>query len=159
MSGTEGQDSQITQEPASREIVTGPQFSERALALLKDPHMGVLSVLRPDGTMVQTKMWYDLRDDGTILMNTTRFRHKYHHLQQNPSISFLVSGGDYQYVTMNGTVALNDDPETAQRDISHLAERYLGKEEADKIMRDEFAREERVSVILTPTKITEYFSQ
>lgn len=153
------QPSRITSEPPGREIVTGSEFSERALQLLREPHMGVLAVQRPDGTIVQTKMWYDLKDDGTILMNTTKFRRKYRHLQKNPSVSLLVSGGDYQFVTMNGTVTLNDDPETAQNDIRHLAKRYLGKEASDKIMEEEFSREERVSIVLTPTRITEYFSQ
>lgn len=149
----------ITEEPISREIRTGSQFSERGRQLLEEPHIGVLAVQRPDGAIVQTEMWYALRDDGTILMNTAKFRRKYSHLQQNPSLSFLVSGGDYRFVTMNGTVDLNDDPETAQRDIRLLAERYHGKEEAEKMMRDEFSREERVSIVLTPTKITEYFSK
>lgn len=156
---TEGRGSRLTQEPSSREIVTGTQFSERAHELLKEPLKGVLAVLRPDGRIVQTEMWYDLQDEGTILMNTTKFRRKYAHLQQNPSASLLISRGNYQFVTLNGTVTLNDDPETAQRDIRRLAQRYLGQEEADEIMRDEFSKEERVSIVLTPTKITEYFSQ
>lgn len=160
MVGNEVQNSPIAAEPTSREIVTGTLFSERARKLLGEPHMGVFAIQRPDGELVQTKMWYDLRDNGTILMNTARFRHKYRHLQQdNPKISLLVSGGDYQFVTMNGTVVLDEDPERAQSDIRQLAERYLSKEAANKIMEEEFSREERVSIILTPTKITEYFSQ
>lgn len=163
MSGAGEQDSRITQEPSSREIVTGPQFSERARQLLKDPfkgeHLkGVLAVKKPDGTIRQTEMWYDLRDDGTIVMNTTTFRRKYDYLQNDPNVSLLVSRGNYQYVTMIGAVKLNNDPETAQRDIRQLAEHYHGKEEAEKMMDEEFALEERVSIILTPTKITEYFS-
>ena len=163
MSGTEGQD-RITQEPSTREIVTGTQFSDRARDLLREPFegkplKGILAILRPDGRIVQTEMWYDLRDDGTVLMNTTKFRRKYGHLQQSPSVSLLVSRGNYQYVTMNGTVTLDDDPETSQRDVRHLAERYMEEEEADKIMADEFSKEDRVSITLTPASITEYFSQ
>ena len=150
----------ITKEPPSREIVTGIQFSERARQLLSEPLKGVFAILKPDGSIVQTEMWYSLRGDDTILMNTAKFRHKYHHLQQdNPSVSLLVSAGNYQYVSMNGTVVLNDDPEIAQNDIRHLAERYEGKEAAEKMMNEEFSREKRVSIILTPTKITEYFSK
>ncbi len=155
---TGGQNTHITQEPSSREIVTRTQFSERARGLLREPLKGVLAIVGPDGRIVQTEMWYDLQEDGTILMNTTKFRRKYAHLQRNPSVSLLISRGNYQYVTMNGAVTLNDNPEIAQQDIRYLAERYLGKEEADKIMQDEFSKEERVSIVLTPTKITEYFS-
>jgi PPOX class probable F420-dependent enzyme len=149
----------ITQEPSTREIVTVTQFSERARELLGEPLKGVLAVLRPDGRIVQTEMWYALQDDGTILMNTTKFRRKYDHLRQNPAVSLLVSRGNYQYVMMSGEVALNEDPEVAQKDIRFLAERYMGQEDANKIMEDEFSREERVSITLKPTSITEYFSQ
>lgn len=153
------QQPRITAEPPAREIVTGTQFSERARQLLREPLMGVFAIQRPDGTLVQTEMWYDLRDDGTVLMNTIKFRRKYAHLQQSPVVSLLISRGNYQYVTMNGTVTLNEDPETAQNDVRLLAERYLGIEEAEKIMREEFSLEERVSIVLKPTRITEYFSQ
>ncbi len=154
----------ITVEPPTREIVTGVGFSDRARELLIEPFerkplKGILAVLRPDGEIVQTEMWYALQDDGTILMNTAKFRHKYRHLQENPHVSFLVSRGNYQYVTMRGSVLLNDDHEASQRDIRHLAERYMDPEGAEQIMSEEFSREERVSIVLTPTKITEYFSQ
>lgn len=155
----EGPRRKLNSEPASREIRTTAFFSERARKLLEEPHKGVLAVSRPDSSILQTEMWYALREDGSILMNTTAFRRKNTYLRDNPFVSFLVSRGNYQYVTMNGNVALIDTPEVAQRDIRFLAERYLGKEEADKIMTEEFAHEERVSIILTPTKITEYFSE
>jgi PPOX class probable F420-dependent enzyme len=149
----------LSEEPTSREITTRKQFSERAQVLLKEPLKGVLAVLKPNGQIVQTEMWYELQDGGTILMNTTKFRKKYKHLQQNPQVSLLVSRSNYQYITLNGTVTLNEDPETSQRDIRRLAERYLGKEAAEKIMSDEFSKEERVSITITPTKIVEYFSK
>ncbi len=151
--------SHISSEPPSREIITRSQFSERARQLLREPHKGVLALSRPDGSILQTEMWYALRDDDTVLMNTTTFRRKNDYLRNNPSVSLLVSRDKYQYITMNGTVTLNDDREVAQNDIYYLAERYLGKEGAEKIMMEEFSQEERVSIILTPTRITEYFSE
>lgn len=146
-------------DPSHREIISGFQFSERARQLLKEPIMGVLAILRKDGSIIQTEMWYELKSDDTILLNTTTYRYKYRYLQDNPSISFFVSRGKYQYVTINGKVTLNKDPEIAQNDIRQLAQRYLGKEEASKIMNEEFSQQERVSIIITPTRITEYFSQ
>lgn len=149
----------ITEEPASREIVTSTQLSERARKLLREPLFGYLGFNRLDGDLDQDEIWYELRDDNTILMNTTKFRYKYRCLQQDPGVSLIVSRGNYQNVKLRGTVTLNDDPETTQRDIRHLAERYEGKEAAEKMMKEEFSREERVSIILTPTSITEYFSK
>jgi PPOX class probable F420-dependent enzyme len=153
-----GKQIHIRQEPASREIITSAHFSERARELLREPHIGTLALQTPGG-IVQTEMWYALNDDDTLLLNTTTFRRKYEHVKKNPAVSLLVSRGNYQYVTMNGIVVLNDDPEIAQRDIRRLAIRYLGEEEADKIMKEEFSHEDRASMILTPTRITEYFSQ
>ena len=146
-------------EPLYRQIKSSKQFSKRARQLLKEPLLGVLAILREDGSIIQTEMWYDIMNDDTILMNTATFRHKYRHLQQkNPSVSFFVSRGTYQYISINGSIALNKDSNIAQKDIHHLAKRYLGKEQAVKAMEGEFSKQERVSIILTPTKIIEYFS-
>lgn len=154
-----GSNTPIDKEPESREILHSKHFSERARELLREPHLGVLAVLRADGGIVQTEMWYDLKDDDRLLMNTTKFRRKYGHLRGNPFVSFFVSRGTQQYVTLNGTVILDDDPVTSQADIRRLAKRYLGEEAAEKIMQEEFSRQERVSIVVTPTRITEYFSQ
>ncbi len=60
-------------------------------------------------------------------------------------------------LTINGTVQLIDDPERAQHDIYRLSARYHGEEKASRQMQEQFSKETRVSLLLTPERVIEYF--
>ncbi len=49
------------------------------------------------------------------------------------------------------------DPERAQHDIYRLSARYHGEEKASRQMQEQFSKETRVSLLLTPERVIEYF--
>ena len=57
---------------------------------------------------------------------------------------------------MRGTARLVDDVATAQEDIRHLAARYHGEETADRQVREQFAKQQRVSIYLAADRVTMY---
>ena len=101
-------------------------------------------------------MWYLLEDDGTILMNTKVGRLKERNLRRDPRISICIED-DYNFLTINGTVQLIDDPQKTQNDIYRLSARYHGEEKARRQMQDQFSKETRMSLLLKPERIIEYF--
>jgi PPOX class probable F420-dependent enzyme len=113
---------------------------------LAEARFAVLGTVNADGAPQQTVMWYVLRGD-TIVMNTRRGRQKDRNLHRDPRASICVAD-EYQYVTLSGTIEFVDDPGVAQADIAALARRYHGPERGAEMARNEFGRQERVSLIL-----------
>ncbi len=132
------------------------KFSEKARAYLQELRFAVLATINQDGTPQLTTMWYILENDGTITMNTKVGRAKERNMRRDPRISICIEDG-YDFLTINGTVEMIDDPEIAQRDIYRLSTRYHGEEKARRQMREQFSQETRVSLRLKPESITEYF--
>src|SRR5688572_13564765 len=91
-------------------------------------------------------MWYELRGD-TIVMNTKRGRKKDRNLVRDPRASLCVEDG-FRYVTLEGVIEMVDDPTVAQADIAALAHRYQDPIEAEKMAREVFASQERVTLRL-----------
>lgn len=131
-------------------------LSEKARAYLQELRFAVLATINQDGTPQLTTMWYLLEDDGTILMNTKVGRAKERNLRRDHRISICIED-EYNFLTINGTVQLIDDPERAQHDIYRLSARYHGEEKARRQMREQFSKEKRVSLLLKPERIFEYF--
>ena len=121
------------------------QLSDKARAFLSEQRFAVLATINADGTPQQTVMWYDLQGDE-VMMNTARGRLKDRNLERDPRISICVEDG-YRFVTIRGTVTLNDDVETAQADIAHLAVRYHGPERGAEQAKN-FRTQERVTLRL-----------
>src|SRR5690349_13276516 len=88
-------------------------------------------------------MWYELQGDE-IMMNTAAGRLKDHNLHRDPRISVCIED-EYQFVSLRGTVTLNDDQQVAQPDIARLAVRYNGPERAE-AAKANFQREHRVTL-------------
>ena len=120
------------------------ELSEKARAYLQELRFAVLATINQDGTPQLTTMWYLLEDDGTINM------------RRDPRISICIED-DYNFLTINGTIEMIDDPEIAQHDIYRLAARYHGEEKARRQMREKFSKEKRVSLRLIPERVIEYF--
>lgn len=130
-------------------------LTEKARAFLNEKRFAILATINQDGTVQQTTMWYLLEGD-TIVMNTRVGRLKEHNLRRDPRISICLEDG-YNYLTLSGKAELIDDPEIAQRDIHRLASRYHGAEQADKQVAEQFSKEQRVTLLLKPDRIQEYF--
>ncbi len=121
---------------------------------LEEKRFAVLATIGQDGMPQQSVVWYELQGNE-ILMNTRRGRRKDRNLVRERRASICIEDG-YRYLTIDGTVTLNDDQAVAQPDIERLATRYHGPEAAAEQMRDQFSKEERVTVRL---RIEEVYGQ
>jgi PPOX class probable F420-dependent enzyme len=131
------------------------ELSEKARAYLQELRFAVLATINQDGTPQLSTMWYLLEEDGTITMNTKVGRAKERNMRRDSRISICIEDG-YNFLTINGTVEMIDDPEIAQHDIYRLAARYYGEEKARRQMHEKFSQEKRVSLHLKPEHIIEY---
>jgi PPOX class probable F420-dependent enzyme len=130
------------------------QLPENVRAFLKEPRFGVLATTRRDGMPQQSDVWYDL-DGDEILMNTAVGRAKNSNLRRDARASLCVAD-EYRYVTLEGTVELDDDPTTAQADIRRLAIRYRGEEKGNQQANNVYAKQQRVTVRLKVENIIVY---
>ena len=93
-------------------------------AFLEEPRFAVLATGMPDGSIQQTVMWYKLRDDNTIMMNTKAGRVKHQNVHRDPRVSVCYEDG-YRYLTIQGRVIETvDEQDVAHEDIISLARRY-----------------------------------
>lgn len=115
-------------------------------AFLREKHFGVLATIERSGMPQQSVVWYELEGDD-ILMNTKRGRRKDRNLVHDERASVCIEDG-YRYLTVAGPVSLNNNQDVAQPDIQRLATRYHGPETAAEQVRDQFSKEERVTVRL-----------
>ena len=120
-------------------------------AFLDEPRFGVLATINGDGSPQQTVMWYQFRGD-TVMMNTLRGRKKDRNLLRDGRASLCVEDG-YRYVTLDGTISLDEDQEIAQADIAALARRYHDPEYAEQMIRTAFQTQERVTLMLTVSRV------
>lgn len=123
-------------------------------AFLGERRYAVLATINLDGSPQQSTMWYEY-DGPTILMNTKAGRVKDRNLRRDSRVSFCVEDGE-RYLTVRGRVTLDDDPEIAQRDARRLAVRYNGVDGAERMMRDQFSKERRVTIRLSIDKVHPY---
>lgn len=116
---------------------------------LAEPRFPVMATLNADGTIQQTVIWYDLRDDH-IIVNTATGRIKDRNIRRNPTISMCWEEG-YKYVTITGHVAeIIEDRETALEDIFALARRYNPGASDDDIDKrfSNFRQEARETIVI-----------
>ncbi len=123
------------------------QLSDEVRDFLNEPERyAVLATIGKDGLPQQTVMWYIL-DGDEVLMNTADGRVKDNNLARDPRASICVEDG-YRYVTITGTVVMNDDQQVAQADIRRLAGRYGDEAGVERGMQDMFSKEHRVTLRL-----------
>ena len=122
------------------------ELSQAARAFLDEPRFATLATINADGTPQLTVMWYARRGDH-IMMNTARGRLKDRNLLRDPRIAICVEDG-YRFVTIKGHAELIEDHATTQADIRALAIRYHGVERAERMVRDQFGNQERITMLL-----------
>jgi len=98
------------------------QLTDRQREFLGEVHFAVVSTLAADGMPHQTVMWYML-DGDQLLLSTPRNSLKHKHLKRDPRISVCVEKA-YTYLTLTGTVTLDENPSTARADYQRLGQRY-----------------------------------
>jgi PPOX class probable F420-dependent enzyme len=100
------------------------QLTNKQHDFLNGVHFAVVSTIASDGMPHQTVMWYMLVGDE-LLLNTFYDSLKHKHLRRDPRLSVCVEDG-YNYLTLTGTVALDEDAATARADYQRLGQRYAG---------------------------------
>jgi PPOX class probable F420-dependent enzyme len=120
-------------------------------AFLEERRFASLATINADGAPQQSVMWY-LLDGDAVMMNTRRGRVKDHNLLSDNRASICVED-EYRYVTIFGRIEMNDDQTVAQADIKALATRYDGPEEADRISKATFSKQQRVTLRMSIEKV------
>ncbi|GAA4932992.1 PPOX class F420-dependent oxidoreductase [Actinoplanes utahensis] len=96
-----------------------------ARKLIDNPTYAVLTTINEDGSPQSTVIWVK-RDGDDVLFSTTRGRVKTRNMEREPRVS--ICGYDpaqpYSYFTVQGTVALSDDPDDL---ISELSFKYANE--------------------------------
>ena len=130
------------------------RLDETVREFLREPRFGVLATTKRDGTPQQSVIWYDL-DGDDILMNTATGRAKNSNLRRDSRASLCVADG-YRYVTVEGTVEIEDNQAIAQADIRRLAIRYDGEESGNRQADERFSKQQRVTVRLKVENVITY---
>ena len=128
-------------------------LSDNARAFLEEKRFAVLATINQDGTPQLTTMWYELQGDE-IMMNTKVGRAKERNLRRDQHIAICIED-EYHYVTLSGAAQLVDDQPTAQADIKRLAERYHNPEKAAQMSRDQFSKQQRLTLRMKIERVVE----
>ena len=128
-----------------------------ARAFLARPDVfGTLATLEPDGSPLQAVVWFGLRGDD-VLVNSAVGRRWPANLLRDPRCSLVVEQA-YEWVGIRGRAEALRDPGEAQADIAALARRYHAAEpeKAERLIRERFQRQERISFLLHPEVVSEH---
>lgn len=124
------------------------KLSQRELDFLNDVRFGVLATVNADGSPQQTVMWYLPIDGDTILMNTKKGRIKDKNLMRDGRASLCVEDGQ-TYVSMRGTITVDNDAPNGQETMRAVTTRYVGEAEAARQMDEMYSKQHRIALTLT----------
>jgi PPOX class probable F420-dependent enzyme len=97
-------------------------------AFIRDnPHVGVLTTIRDDGSPHSTVVWLDT-DGDEIVFNTATGRAKERHVRANPQVSMIVvdPSDPYKWVAVSGPASL--ETKGGREMIDRLSQKYQGKD-------------------------------
>ena len=128
---------------------------ERVRSFLEPARFATIATVNADGSPQQAVVWYLLRGDA-LVVNSLVGRRWPTNLQRDPRFSLVVEDG-LAYVALSGTAEALDDPAQAQADIAEMARRYETAEEAERLIRDRFTPQHRVSFRLRVRRVVEHW--
>lgn len=128
------------------------KLTEQQLAFLNEVRFGVLATLNEDGSPQQTVMWYLPVDGDTILMNTLKGRVKDKNLERDGRASLCIEEGQ-QYVSMRGTIAVDNDIERGHETMKEITARYVGREQMERDFPNSFGKQHRITLTFTIDKV------
>ena len=122
-----------------------PALTDQQKAFLAEPHYGVLTTLRRDGSPHSTVVWADADDEG-VWFNTQEGRVKADNMERDARVGLLVidAGDAHRWVAVDGPIEITPDPSC--EDIDRLAYKYDGKPFGG-------IRENRITVRIRPAHI------
>jgi PPOX class probable F420-dependent enzyme len=129
---------------------TMAKLSEQQAQLFLDTNIGAVATIREDGTPHVTPVWLDY-DGERVVFNTAAPRAKWKHVKRDPRATIEVHSekDPYEYVTVTGTVEIDEDEEAANRHIDKLSEKYRGIPK----FQSHRPGERRVIVRITPERV------
>lgn len=125
------------------------KLSEKQREFLRNPYVGVVTDLRPDGTLHSTIVWVDVEGDDGVSFNTAYGRAKPRYIANDPRVSLTVvdPADPYRWISISGTASLVD--EGANEHIDRLAKKYIDRD----IYPWRRPEGQRVTVRISPTRI------
>jgi PPOX class probable F420-dependent enzyme len=115
---------------------------------LSDIHFATIATIDPDGAPRQAVIWFTL-DGDDIVINSLVGRRWPTNLLRDPRVSIAVidRNDGLRWVGISSQATPVRDQPTAQADIAGMARRYHAHEpeEGERIIRDRFERQERIS--------------
>lgn len=130
-----------------------PDLDPRAREFLTEPgRYATLATVEPDGSPLQAVVWYELEQDGTVLLNSLEGRRWPTNLLRDPRASLTVEDG-YDYVAMRGVAEHLHGGEAASADIARLAHRYAAGKDLERRLAG-FRGQRRISFRFVPRSVT-----
>ena len=123
-------------------------LTEKVREFLRQPYVGEVTTIRPDGSPHTTVVWVDV-DTDEVLFNTAIGRAKERYIRRDPRVSLIVVDPEdpYRWVSVSGTAVI--DTEGADDKIDELTKKYLGKDEYPWRRPDE----QRINVRIRPDRV------
>ncbi|CAN5647990.1 hypothetical protein BH23CHL7_BH23CHL7_01670 [soil metagenome] len=131
------------------------KLSERVQSFVGAVRFATTATIDPDGGPHQAVVWYVVRGHD-LLVNSLVGRRWPNNLRRDPRFSLVVEDG-LDYVSIRGIAKELYDDERARADIYELARRYETPQEAERLIRDRFSTQHRVSFLLRPERVHEHF--
>lgn len=98
------------------------ELSPAVREFLEQPHFAVVATIAPDGLPHQTVVWYALAGDD-IVFSVPKGTVKHQHLQRDGRLSICMEQG-FRYVTLMGSVTLEEDQGKVRAAYMQMGERY-----------------------------------
>lgn len=102
-------------------------------SLVRRANPAVVASIRPDGSPHTAATWYDLDDDGRVLLNMDGSRLRLQFMRDNPAVALTILDSEnwYRHVSLLGRIVeMADDERLA--DIDRLSVRYTGSPYANR---------------------------
>ena len=126
--------------------------------ILREPHISIISTLRPDGTPHMTPVWHLVDDDQVVVaVETTSVKAR--NVRRNPHVALCIALNEspQRWLLVNGTAALTqeDIPEI----VRALSRHYLGATEGATYAADVLRKLQFVLLRITPTSMIGFDGQ
>ena len=134
--------------------VSDPEISA---FLSEGTRTGILGYVSASGRPLVTPVWF-IVEDGTIVFNTGKETAKGRALARDPRATLCVDVEEppYQFVQVQGTAELSEEPGELLRTATAIGARYMGEDRAAEIGKRNAVPGELV-VRLRPTKVIAVF--
>ena len=113
-----------------------------------------LATTRADGRPHVVPVWFDLDDDGTVVLTTGASSVKGRNLRRDPRVCLCVDDQTppYSFVVINGIAETTEDPGLLLEWTTRIAGRYIGAERVEEYGRRN-ATPGELLVRITPTHV------